>query len=204
MFTLDDYRPYAEKKLAPLAKRCKNIHPNLITWTSLVFAGAAGYVFYTGYLFMLPLAAALVFLSSFFDAFDGALARYSKKASKRGDFLDHVLDRYADIFILGGIMLSPYCRNFTGLLAIIGVLLTSYMGTQAQALVGKRDYKGLAGRANRLLLLIFVPLIHFILEISNVGMPYGIGLIEWMMIYFAVVGNINAITRATDTWKALK
>jgi len=82
--------------------KLRGISPDAVSWLALVFAVLTGYAFYTGKSEFLLLASAFVFLSGFFDALDGALARVSKLASKRGDLLDHVLDRYADIFIIGG------------------------------------------------------------------------------------------------------
>jgi archaetidylinositol phosphate synthase len=136
-----------------------------------------------------------VFLNGLFDAVDGKVAKLMNKASARGDFLDHALDRYADVFMVGGLGLSSFCRSPIGLLAIIGVLLTSYMGTQAQAIGYKRDYSGLLGRADRLVLLIIFPIVqHFALFVSF-QFPWNITIIELILLYFAVVGNITAIQR---------
>lgn len=128
------------------------------------------------------------------------------KESKRGDFVDHVIDRYADVFILAGIALSPYCSLFTGLFAVIGVMLASYMGTQAQALGLRREYRGILGRADRLVLLIIVPIVQYILMSADASFAtdlYGYSLIGWMMMYFGLAGNITAIQRAHMIWKSL-
>jgi archaetidylinositol phosphate synthase len=200
---LDDYRPIAEKYLNPYAKRMVDVNPDVISWLSFLFAVAVGYLYFTGILWLLILVAIFTFTSSVLDALDGMVARVSKKASKRGDLLDHVLDRYSDVFILGGIMLSPYCDNLIGFFAILGVLLTSYMGTQAQAIAGKRNYKGLLGRANRLAVLTFLPIAYLIIALLNVQLPY-FNLIEWAMVYFAIAGNYTAVHRGYVTWKSLK
>src|SRR2546430_15123943 len=73
-------------------------------------------------------------------------------ASARGDFLDRVLDRYADVFMLGGVAFNAmYCHLEVGMFALLGVLLTSYMGTQAQAVGQGRAYGGVLGRPDRFL-----------------------------------------------------
>ena len=46
--------------------------------------------------------------------------------------------------------------------AIIGVLMLSYMGTQAQAVGAGREYAGLLGRADRLIVLMLVPILSLI------------------------------------------
>jgi archaetidylinositol phosphate synthase len=130
-----------------------------------------------------------------FDAIDGKVAKLTNKASARGDFLDHALDRYADVFMVGALAVSSWCRPPIGLLAIIGVLLTSYMGTQAQAIGHKRDYSGLLGRADRLVLLLVFPIIQHVVLRFPFQLPWDITIIELVLVYFAVVGNITAVQR---------
>jgi archaetidylinositol phosphate synthase len=156
--------------------------------------------------FFLYGAVFFVFLNGLFDAIDGKVAKLTNKISKRGDFLDHALDRFADVLIVGGLALSPWCRYpAIGLLAIVGMLLTSYMGTQAQAVGYKREYSGLLGRADRLALLMIAPIIqHILLYYSNFELPFGLFLLEWVLIYFAVIGNITAIQRFYSTLKWLR
>jgi archaetidylinositol phosphate synthase len=128
------------------------------------------------------------------------------KASARGDFLDHVLDRYADVFMLGGIALNAaYCHLEVGMLALLGVLLTSYMGTQAQAVGQGRAYGGILGRADRIVLLFVGGLIQLALAPAGrvlLGVDgLAFGPIEWFMVLFAVLGNVTALQRAVKIWR---
>jgi archaetidylinositol phosphate synthase len=198
---LDRTRDRADPALTMIAKRFTRINPNLLTWFALLFSVIAGGFFYfsnpTTELqnYFLFFAALFVLLNGLFDAIDGKVAKLTNKATARGDFLDHALDRYADVFIIGALALSPWCRPPIGLLAVIGVLLTSYMGTQAQAIGYKRDYSGLLGRADRLALLIVFPIIQHIALHSALLLPWNITIMELVIVYFAVVGNITAIQR---------
>ncbi|OYT58515.1 hypothetical protein B6U70_00390 [Euryarchaeota archaeon ex4484_162] len=97
--------------------------------------------------------------------------------------------------LIGGLALSVWCRPSIGILAVIGTLLTSYMGTQAQAVGNKRIYRGLLGRADRLFLLIVMPMVQHIFIYYNVEIPYFVSLLEVVMLYFAIVGNITAVQR---------
>ncbi len=207
---LDRYRKIADKFLLPIANHMLNMNPNIVSGIALSFALAAGIAFYVSYMayWLLILAALFTFLNALFDALDGKIARLTEKSSAKGDFLDHVLDRYADIFILGGIALSPYCNQLIGMIAILGVLLLSYMGTQAQAVGCKREYGGILGRADRLILLIIVPIVQFIFLIFIPDGKIGVynmrfTILEYMMIWFAIAGNITAIQRIFSTWKKL-
>ncbi|MEE9152185.1 MAG: CDP-alcohol phosphatidyltransferase family protein [Thermoplasmata archaeon] len=201
---LNKYRSTADPYLLPLAKRLRNVEPNTLTWLAFVFAVLAGIFFYLSEIWWwLLLAVLCLFLSALLDALDGKIAKITGKASKRGDFLDHVLDRYADVFIIGGIMLSVYCDWFIGILAMLGVLLASYMGTQAQALGCGRDYGGILGRADRLVILIIVPLIQLLVNKELDGRIWLFTPIEYAMIWFAIAGHITAVQRGVRSWKKL-
>jgi archaetidylinositol phosphate synthase len=169
-------------------------------WVTIIFFGAA----------------ALIFIGGVFDALDGHVARMKGLASKRGDFLDHVLDRYADTVLLVGITLSSWVDPYLGLLALASLLLTSYMGTQAQAITGQRQYGGLLGRADRIVLLAVGALImsawtgwDLISGVPHVipmwGYVWGwrFGLLDIILVYFVVAGQATAIYRAVVTWRKL-
>jgi len=209
---LDNKRKNVDPILNSIAKRFIKINPNVLSWFSVLFAFIAGIFFYFSspnkelMNFYLYGAVIFIFLNGLFDAIDGKVAKLTKKTSKRGDFLDHALDRFADVFIVGGLALSPWCRyQSIGLLAIVGMLLTSYMGTQAQAVGHKRDYSGLLGRADRLVLLMVAPIIqHILLYYSDFKLPFEFFLLEWILIYFAIVGNLTALQRFFSTLKYFK
>jgi archaetidylinositol phosphate synthase len=202
---LDKKRDSVDPVLSVVAKRFSNVNPDVLTWLALVFAALSGIFFYFSsaemellnyYLFF---AALFVFLNGIFDAVDGKVAKIANKTSLRGDFLDHALDRYADVFIVGGLALSSWCRPSIGLLAVIGMLLTSYMGTQSQAIGHKREYSGLLGRADRLVLLMTFPIGQHIALRYSLQLPWNTTVLEWVLIYFAVVGNITAVQRFYST-----
>ncbi len=208
---LESQRDNIDPLLSAISKRFLKVNPDVLTWVSVIFAFLASLFFYFSspefelVNFYLYGAVLFVFLNGLFDAMDGKVAKLTKKTSRRGDFLDHALDRYADVFMVGGLALSPWCQyNSIGLLAIVGMLLTSYMGTQSQAIGAKRDYSGLLGRADRLVLLMIGPIIQHILLYYNFQLPMGLYLMEWILVYFAVMGNITAFQRFYSTLKSLK
>jgi len=208
---LDGQRKNVDPLLVVIARKFSRISPNTLSALSAVFAFLAGLFFYFSspeeelFNYYLYGGVLFVFLNGFFDAIDGKVAKLTNKTSKQGDYIDHALDRYADVFIVGGLALSAWCDARIGLLAIVGMLLTSYMGTQAQAVGYKREYAGLLGRADRLVLLMVLPLIqHILLMYPSVQLPFGFSLLEWMLIYFAIVGNITAIQRFISTLQYFK
>src|SRR5438309_11012188 len=181
---LDRYRGIADVFLVPVARRLIRVNPNMVSWIAFLAAAASGLGFYLGGPWFLGLALLFLLVNSYLDALDGKVAKLAGKASARGDFLDHVLDRYADVLMLGGISFNAmYCHLSIGTLALLGVLLTSYMGTQAQAVGQGRAYGGVLGRADRLVLLFVGGLIQWFVAPSG-GVVPGAGVLmsgplEW-------------------------
>ena len=126
---LDKQRDNVDPFLSKIAKYFSKVNPDVLTWSSLVFAVVAGIFFYfsTPKLelvnYFLYGAVFFVFLNGFFDAIDGKVAKITNKTSMRGDFLDHAIDRYADVFMVGGLALSSWCIDHPsiGLLAVVGM-----------------------------------------------------------------------------------
>jgi CDP-diacylglycerol--glycerol-3-phosphate 3-phosphatidyltransferase/archaetidylinositol phosphate synthase len=178
---------------------------NTLTATSLFFAAIAGvcYYFSRGNSFILFAALVLVFLNALMDGADGLLARKTNSASKYGDFLDHVVDRYSDVFIIGGACLGGYVDAAIGIVILTGVLLASYLGTQAQAVGVGRDYGGIMGRADRLILIVLATSIN-IAYTPAFGIPgYRYSVLGWALILVGVASHITALQRIWHTRKLL-
>lgn len=193
--TLDQYRSHAKVFMDPLvtvAIRCR-LTPNFFTIAALLASAAAGVLFF---LRMELWGVVAVALNAFCDAMDGAVAREMKAQSKRGDFLDHAVDRYADIFIITGIFAGGIVPWQVGVFALTGVLMSSYLGTQAQAVGVGRYYGGILGRADRLLLIMVVGIIELLFPMSW----YGLTWMGWMLVFFGIFGHITAFQRFAYVW----
>lgn len=192
--TLDAFRPLADRMIEPLVAGAKRVGltPNGVSILALVAAGASGVTFYlAGDQQLLYLVGAfLVFVNGVLDLVDGGLARELETASPAGDLLDHVLDRYADILIIAGLAagMAEYALGFA---AVTGVLMTSYLGTQAQAVDLDRVYGGVLGRADRLALTGFVTAVAAFFS----GTTAGLTVVGWLLVIFAVVGHVTALQR---------
>lgn len=198
--TLDELRPLANRGLKPFVRLADRVGftPNSISIFAFCFAVLAAFSYvYAGAAIVSPRepifyasGAVLVFFSGWFDLLDGALARWQGVASKSGDLLDHVLDRYADIVIIGGIA-GGTGQLFLGFFAITGVLMTSYLGTQAQAVGLERVYGGLVGRADRLAIIGIVTAITPIFP----NVYAGLTLVGWLLVFLGIVGHFTALQR---------
>ncbi len=196
--TLDKLRPLADRLLTPFVDTADTVGltPNSVSVLSLgVALAAAG-----GFLLAEPrwyiVGSLLVFANGWLDLIDGALARRQEVASDAGDLLDHVIDRYADLTIIGG--LAAGVGSFAlGFLAVTGVLMTSYLGTQIQAVGLGRSYGGLVGRADRLAL---IGIAGFAAAGYGGAVVAGFGVIDLLLVFFAVVGHITAFQRFWGAW----
>lgn len=205
---LERYRSGWEATLAPAARSLRRwgVTPNTITAASFLFAilAAAAFLLATRErLWMLLVASAAISVNAILDGLDGRLARLTNTTSVKGDYLDHVVDRYSDIVILAGLAFSPLGDVRWGFFAIVGTLLTSYMGTQAQALGLGRMYAGFLGRADRLVILLAVPALVFLVDLAGVAVPWQWNPLVLMLAYFAIVGNLTAVQRFWSGWRAL-
>ncbi|MFH1450930.1 MAG: CDP-alcohol phosphatidyltransferase family protein [archaeon] len=200
---LHKMRPLIQKMLSPLAKLLPKMSPNVVTVLSLIIGILASVFFYFGGPSFLIAAVAMLLLSGFCDLFDGVLARTHKKTSKKGDLLDHVFDRYIDIFLILGLTYGKLVNIHLGYLAAISILMFSYLGTQSQAISGQRLYAGFLGRAERIVLLMIFAIAQAILLWLGIGAIFTFTLMEWLMIYFIFGGTMAAIQRIFKIWKLL-
>lgn len=199
--TLDQFRPVANRFLAPFVDFSERVGltPNAVSVGAIALAAAAGGAFAFGreVSILYLVGSLLVFCNGWLDILDGALARRLDVASPAGDLLDHVLDRYADIFILVGLA-AGVGQWALGLAAVTGVVMTSYLGTQAQAVGLDRVYGGLVGRADRLVIVGVVGVVAWLYTDT----VQGLTVVGWTLVFFAVVGHFTALQRFYYAMKA--
>jgi archaetidylinositol phosphate synthase len=214
---LEGYRARFEPYLERLARPWLGWAPARLSWLAFALMLSAAVVaalvrFTTPWLF-LPVAA-LVLLGGTFDVIDGEVARRTARTSVRGDFLDHVLDRYADVLLVVGIAVSGYANPVLAFLALASLLLTSYMGTQAQAVGQGRLYSGLLSRADRLVVLAVAVFLEFDWSLPWPWAPsapwarfqaFGVGftVIDVAFLYFVIAGQWTAFARARRVYRAI-
>lgn len=142
---------------------------------------------------ILPIVAPILLLiSGFCDALDGALARIYGETTLFGGFLDSLLDRYADAFVLCGIILGGLCHPFWGLTALTGSLLVSYVRARAEAKGVEMEAVGVAERAERLLILVIASFLSIV----------WLEALSWGVIVLAVLANLTVLQRVIHFYKA--
>jgi archaetidylinositol phosphate synthase len=116
---LTTFKPVLEKSLTPVARLLRNVNPNIISLTGLIFPALFLWFLVKGWdalaLVMIPLTA--------LDAVDGLVARAQGKVTAFGGLLDSTIDRFADFTLLVGF-------GFAGIVSwevVVPVVLLSYL-----------------------------------------------------------------------------
>ena len=199
--TLDQYRSVADRLLGPWVRAAARLglSPDQVSVLAFGVAVAAAGAFAVGEPAFYLVGALCVLLNGWLDLVDGALARHLEVSSDGGDLLDHVLDRYADIAVIAGftVGIESYALGFA---AVTGVLMTSYMGTQIQAVGIGREYGGLLGRADRLALMGIVGVVAAVYSAPIVA---GLNVVGLLLALFAAVGHLTAVQRFLGAWSDL-
>ena len=114
------------------------LRPWVITVSSMAVGMAAGLSFAAGWGVLAGLLAAI---SQVLDGVDGQYARLTGTQSSAGAFLDSVLDRYSDGFLVLGLIIFNLQQGIPGWLlfivgafALIGSGLVSYTSARAESL----------------------------------------------------------------------
>jgi archaetidylinositol phosphate synthase len=161
----------------------------------LAFLAAVAYAITTNKAPLWLLVAVLLLLvSGFCDTLDGILARTYNQASVFGGFLDSLLDRYADAFVLGAIIISGLCNLLVGIAALASSLMVSYSRARAEAAGIKMESVGIAERPERIIILAVASLVAiFWLPFLNIG-----------VIIIAVLATFTVIQRGFHAYSVLK
>jgi phosphatidylglycerophosphate synthase len=166
----------------------------------------------------LVLAVVFMLASGFCDTMDGIVARKFNQSSTFGAFFDSVLDRYADVAIYAGIIISGLCSPVWGLAALAGSVLVSYTRARAEGIGIKMESVGFAERAERMLILgvftigaavypCFVSTTASslsILGIFTIGTALYIPILNIGIVVLAIITNITVLQRVHYVFKVLK
>jgi phosphatidylglycerophosphate synthase len=132
-----------------------NIHPDAISYASVVAAAIASLCFWKSgvHPWLLIVAPLLCYLRLWFNMLDGMVALASGKASWRGEILNDLPDRISDVLIFAGVAHSGWTHPFLGYWAAIFALLTAYVGMFGQAVGVQREFSGVMSKPWRMVTL---------------------------------------------------
>lgn len=160
------------------------LSPNFWTLASLAMSVVTGALLAFQLFWWALLAMSFIAL---FDVLDGATARAGNLATPFGAVLDPVVDRYAELFICVGILLSGLVAPVWVLFGFSGALMASYVRSKAESMTELRVNVGLAGRQEKAYILIAGILVHML--------GIGSGAIQWAIILMGIISHVTAIQR---------
>lgn len=112
------------------------------------------------------LGAIFLIIAGFFDAVDGAVARVTKRSTPLGGYLDSVIDKVSEIIVFVGIMIGSFTNPVLVLVGLGLSLLVSYTRARGDGLGIDLKGKGIAERAERILIIAILGFIPFADNIS--------------------------------------
>ena len=176
------------------------LSPLALTYSQLGFSALAGLAYAWGAIFI---GGWCVLVSGILDLLDGSLARRTGRASRRGAFLDSVIDRYAEfVTCVGlGIFFGKAWLVFIVALGLFGSLMVSYTRARAEGL-GVECRGGLMQRGERYVLLslssfVSVAANHLFCSSSHVVLIAS-------LVFMAVSTNLTAVSRARSVSSTLR
>lgn len=190
--------PLWEKAARPLA--ATGVTPNAVTMLglALVVTFSAAFVAHgSTFWFGVSLIGAFAF-----DSLDGAVARLRNLRSKRGGYLDAMVDRYQELAVM--LALGQASGAWVAVLAgFSGAVITSYAKarTALEIRVGNDDWPDLFERQERLIFICALLISHGLLF-----QPMGAGpqaLVAGLWIY-AALAHFTALQRMRRAWKLLE
>jgi archaetidylinositol phosphate synthase len=142
--------------------------PSFWTWIGLILSvisaimfslhsPAIGVEWYTATF----LGSLFLIIAGFFDAVDGAVARVTKRSSPLGGYLDSVIDKVSEIIVFVGIMIGSFTNPVLVLVGLSLSLLVSYTRAKGDGLGVDLKGKGIAERAERILIIAILGFIPF-------------------------------------------
>jgi len=132
-----------------------NIHPDIISYLSMVAAAGAGFCFWGAGSkpWLLIVGPLLCYVRLWMNMLDGMVALAADKASSRGEILNDLPDRVSDVLIFAGVAHSGWCAIPSGYWAAIMALLIAYVGMLGQAVGVQRQFGGIMSKPWRMVVL---------------------------------------------------
>jgi CDP-diacylglycerol--glycerol-3-phosphate 3-phosphatidyltransferase len=165
-------KPAFQRSLRGVEEWCvrRRVHPDTLTYAALALSAIGGVALYlapgqAALLLVVPLVA---IVRTALNALDGLVAKRTGLARPWGEVLNESCDRLADLALLGGVALAPGVERLLGAVAIVAVLLSSYLAILSKAAGGRRQYGGPMGKADRMILLAVAAPVGLVVPVATV------------------------------------
>lgn len=185
------FKVHLERLGTPVFRRLHlwGISPNVLTLTGSAITLISSFLLFSG---QFTVAGIVMLAAGLFDMLDGGVARIRGKADRFGAFLDSIIDRYSDLFVLMGLLLYYAREGQVGMVAlnclvILGTVQIPYARARAECFLPECSV-GWMERPERILLLAVGAVTHLL--------PLVLGLM-------ALLTHVTVIQRIYYCWKHL-
>lgn len=187
-------------RLAPVVDRLARagVSPDAVTLSAVPIALAGGACLLASravpaLLLAVPLLVAARLVANLLD---GQLARRTGRTHARGELLNEVGDRVADVALLAPAAWLPGATAEVVLAGVLLAVLASYTGITARAAGGERIYRGVLSKPGRMVLLAVAAVVAFL---------QGPATIAWTAFgpILAVGAGLTFLERVWVAWRRL-
>lgn len=193
-------KPQVEKYFEPLAEKLSHVNPSTLT----LLGSIPPLLFFVFVINKLYLLAIIAFLGTLLDVIDGMVARKYGKVTNFGGFLDSVLDRLGDFFIITAFSFGGIVRWEI----VAPVLLFSFLISYIRAQGGVRNKGdanfslgvGLIERTERYILVIAALILYMLFPTVALS---GFNLAEGVFILLAALSFYTVIQRMLHAYRNL-
>jgi phosphatidylglycerophosphate synthase len=195
-------KPWFQRQLQPIAKLLMNVHPDVITWSAFGVSLVAAALLYgaSERPWMAVLSVPLLMARLALNALDGMVAKESGKARAAGQVINELSDRLSDVSIFLSFAFWPDIKMHLLLLAMVSMLIVSYVGILGKAAGAEREYGGLLGKADRMILLMVACLIYGLFPNLQIA---GFSVFEAMFVLFIPLASITLLQRLDRIFSTL-
>lgn len=178
-------KPRFQQSLRPIEDWlvARHVHPDRLTLLALALALGGGLA-----ILLSPWQPALLLavpwvaiVRTALNALDGQVARRLELTSRWGEVLNEVCDRLSDLALIGAVVLLPGIDLRLGAATLVAMLLASYIGIVGKATGGHRQYGGLVGKADRMVLLALA---------APLALAFGGSLIFALLLVVILLGSL--------------
>lgn len=203
---MSEYEPKSRRPIAQTFRATANwsvrlcvrlrIHPDWVSYSSITAAAGAAVCFWRAAdePILLLAGALLCGKRLWLNMLDGMVALASGQASRRGEIVNELPDRFSDVLIFVGVAHSGLCFPVLGYWAAIMALLTAYVGILGQAVGAKRQFGGVMSKPWRMAVLILGACVSAVLLMNewDTRLTLHLTVLDWTCLVI-VLGCLQTI-----------
>ena len=180
-----------ENRLQPIARGMSRVNPNFLTLIGII-PQVAFFILMQNHLYGWAL---LALACSIIDMLDGLVARAHNKVSAFGGFLDSIIDRLGDFFIIAGLYVGGLASLILSAILLLAAFLTSYTRSR-----GNLPAIGLIERTERVAFIFLAVIIKAVFPTASIS---GFNLSEVLILILAVLSVFTVCQRVWYAYKHL-